>query len=603
MSGKQQTTIARLCAACAFSALIIGSSHARADETTNALLDLLKSKGAITQTEYDKIKARQQAEAKDSAQKLQAAETRAREAESKAREAEAKAHEAEAKAQSDTAASEAEIAKVKAQTLTAADMAIPTKMAPKPPLEYVTALKKCVGIRVNQVDICIKGDISFFGIEQWPDHNTVTVPSPFGGTTQIPTPSVQGGLATVGNHPSNSVRGGLLPSSIQVGLSTNQLGMDIGVYFGVYVGGNNIEPNIVNANGTGSPFGLGTAGVDFRQVFGTIGTPWWGTVKVGRDIGIFASDAILNDLTLFGAGSPRNNLAPVNTTLGRIGVGYIYTDFIPQITYKSPTWGGFTFWVSAMTPMDELAFSGDPFSANMTGHDLPMGQAKVQWVGTWSPDVKLTLSTSGVIQKQQAECLNGAVNGGAFFFSTCAGLNAPFFFNGTRIMSAGTNVTTWAADAFAMLDFYGFNFVAYGYLGKGVGTTGLFFDGVDIFGDRRPSDGGYLQAAYTFKGGWWLPNPLTVGASWGVSSLETAGTSNSFEITSCHLSTIAPVSSVTPNGFGCLVKHNESWIGFARYNLTDWVKLQAEFVSTIAENQIGQEIHDKAVVVGTTFFW
>jgi predicted porin len=600
MSGKQRT-IARLCAACAFSALTLAWSHARADETTNALLDLLKSKGAITQTEYDKIKARQQAEAKDSAQKLQAAETRAREAEAKAHEAEAKAKEAEAKAQSDTAASEAEIAKVKAQTLTAADMAIPTKMAPKPPLEYVTALKKCVGIRVGQVDICIKGDISFFGVEQWPDHNTVTVPSPFGGTTQIPTPSVQGGLATVGNHPSNSVRGGLLPSSIQVGLSTNQLGMDIGVYFGVYVGGNNIEPNIVNANGTGSPFGLGTAGVDFRQVFGTIGTPWWGTVKVGRDIGIFASDAILNDLTLFGVGSPANNLAPTNTTLGRIGIGYLYTDFIPQITYKSPTWGGLTFWVSAMTPMDELAFSGDPFSANMTGHDLPMGQAKIQYVGTWSPDVKLTLSTSGVIQKQQAECLNGNVNGG--FFSTCAGLNAPFFVDGVRTMSAGTNVTTWAVDAFAMLDIWGFNFVAYGYTGKGVGTTGLFFDGVDIFGDRRNSKGGYLQAAYTFKGGWWLPNPLTVGASWGVSTLETAGTSNQFEIQSCHLSTIAPVSSVTPNGFGCLVKHNESWIGFARYNLTDWVKLQAEYVATVAENQIGQEIHDKAVVVGTTFFW
>src|SRR5262249_2329643 len=98
MSGKRQTTIARLCAACAFSALIVGSSHARADETTNALLDLLKSKGAITQTEYDKIKARQQAEAKDSAQKLQAAETRAREAEARAHEAQAKAKEAEAKA-------------------------------------------------------------------------------------------------------------------------------------------------------------------------------------------------------------------------------------------------------------------------------------------------------------------------------------------------------------------------------------------------------------------------------------------------------------------------------------------------------------------------
>ena len=89
----------------------------------HALLDLLKAKGAITQSEYDKIKARQQAEAKDSAQKLQAAETRAREAEAKAHEAEAKASEAEAKAQSDSA----EVAKAKAQTLTAADMAIPTK--------------------------------------------------------------------------------------------------------------------------------------------------------------------------------------------------------------------------------------------------------------------------------------------------------------------------------------------------------------------------------------------------------------------------------------------------------------------------------------------
>src|SRR6266566_5428953 len=289
MSGKPQTTIARLCAACAFSALALAWSHARADDTTNALLDLLKAKGAISQSEYDHIKARQQSEAKDSAQKLQAAETKAREAEAKAREAEAKAHEAEAKAQSDTAASEAEIAKAKAQTLTAADMAIPSKMPAKPPLEYVTALKKCVGIRVNQVDICIKGDISFFGVEQWPDHNPVI-------------PSVEGGLATVGNHASNAIRGGLLPSSIQVGISTNQNGLDIGAYFGVYVGGNNIQPNIVNANGNGSPFSLGTPGVDFRQVFGTIGTPWFGTVKIGRDIGVFASDAILNDLTLFGVG-------------------------------------------------------------------------------------------------------------------------------------------------------------------------------------------------------------------------------------------------------------------------------------------------------------
>ena len=567
MRGNQQTagTIARLCAACAFSALTLAWSPARADETTNALLDILKAKGAISQSEYDTIKARQQAEAKDSAQKLQTAETKARDAEAKAREAEAKARQAEAKAQSDSAASAAEIAKTKAQTLTAADMPVPSKMPAKSPVEYVTVLPNCVGIRVGEVDICTKGDISFFAVEDSPARNPQTI---------------NGGLTTAGQHDSNAIRGGLLPSSLQLSLATHQLGMDIGVYFGMYIGGNNIAVgtggNPLNANGPGGPFSLGTAGVDFRQVFGTIGTPTLGTFKVGRDIGIFASDAILNDLTLFGVGSPGNNVAPHNTSLGRIGVGYIYADFIPQITYKSPTVNGFFFQVAAMTPYDEIAAFGDPSSGFMTGHDLPMGQAKVSYVGTWSPDVKLTLSSSGVVQKQETDCLNG---------STC-------FVGGP---TSSNQSTAWAVDGFAMLDIYGWNFVAYGYTGKGVGTTGLFFDGVDIFGDPRKSYGGYLQGSYTFN------KLLTVGGSWGASFLNTANaTDAAFVATECAAG--APFSA------NCLVHENQSWIAFARYKLTKWVNLQAEYIDTTATSQtFGNGVHntnrDHTVAVGTTFFW
>jgi hypothetical protein len=605
MSGKYQTTIARLCAACAFSALIVGSSHARADETTNALLDLLKSKGAITQTEYDKIKARQQAEAKESTQKLQAAETRAREAEAKAREAEAKAHTAEAKAQSDTAASEAEIAKVKAQTLTAADMAIPTKMPPGPAVQYVTVLPNCVGIRVGEVDICTKGDISFFGVEDFPDKN----PRP---------PSINGGLAqsNPAGKDSNAVRGGLLPSSFQVGLSTHQLGMDIGVYLGIYTGGNNANVGLLNANNGGAPFGLGTAGIDFRQFFGTIGTPWFGTVKIGRDIGLFGSDALLNDLTLFGVGSPANNFAPGDTTLGRIGVGYIYADFIPQITYKSPTFGGLTGWVSVMTPLAPLAASGDPTSANAclagnslaagtcngwTNSNAPMVQGKLQYVTPlqWlTPDAKLTLSTSGLWERQQADCSTQGIlpiNG------TCLVGGGPAFvnLNGTPL-NPNAHVDAWAADAFAMVEVWGFNLVAYGYTGKGVGTEGLFFDGINRIGGARHSEGGYFQAAYTFKGGVFLPNDLTVGASWGISHLETANSDNFVVLTNCGQFG-GPTTAA--GGQSCLVKDNQSWIGFARYKLTKWVNLQAEYTATTAENQIGQKIRDDAIAVGTTFFW
>jgi hypothetical protein len=471
-------------------------------------------------------------------------------------------------------------------------------MPAKAPLEYVTALKKCVGIRVGQVDICIKGDIDFFGIEQWP--NQVTPNSPITGK---PT-AFSGGLVTTGQHASNAISGGLLPSSIQVGLSTNQMGWDVGVYFGIYTGGVNADVGTFNANNGGAPFALGTPGIDFRQVFGTIGTPSFGTVKIGRDIGIFASDAILNDLTLFGVGTPAANFAPGNTTLGRIGIGYIYADFIPQITYKSPTWGGLTFWVAAMTPLDETNLaSGDPNSGNMTGHDLPMGQAKIQYVGTWSPDVKVTLSTSGVVQRQQADCLAGPAATGP---STCvipAGIPTIFGFAPTdTAMTSATRTTAWAVDAFAMLDLWGWNFVAYGYTGKGVGTTGLFRDGVDIFGNARHSEGGYVQAAYTFKGGWWLPNPLTVGGSWGISHLETGGIiDNTVEFLNCN--SLNGDGTVNTSKSHCLIKDNQSWIGFVRYNLTDWVKLQAEYTHTIAENQAGLKIHDDAVAVGTTFFW
>src|SRR3546814_8225371 len=67
-----------------------------------------------------------------------------------------------------------------------------------------------------------------------------------------------------------------------------------------------------------------------------LGRPGFGEVKIGRDIGLFASEQILNDITLLSSGTPAGNVAPSNTTLGRIGVGYIYTDFQPQITYTTP---------------------------------------------------------------------------------------------------------------------------------------------------------------------------------------------------------------------------------------------------------------------------
>jgi hypothetical protein len=597
MTNTPQTTriVAKFGAACALCVCVVAPSPIRAGTTMDDLLDLLKAKGDISQAEYNKLKAREQEEAKKNDEKLRAAEARANAAEARARAAEARARgQANARAKSDhpvqlessaqpqtnghaqknaqaqditqapsaveasnntQTLAEAE-ANARTQTLSAADLPVPTKTAP---VQYVTVLPNCVGVRVATVDICIRGDLAFFGVEQFPD--------------KAATPAlVSGGLATADRTSSNSIRAGLLPSSIQLDMKTHQEGIDIGVYVGVYSGGNHIGVDApFNANSPGSPVSFGTPGIDLRQFYGTLGTPTFGAVKVGRDIGLFGSDAVFNDLTLFGVGTPVGNFAPGATSLGRIGIGYIFADWIPQIIYTSPNWNGFTASGGIFTPYDETsAFTADPLqSGTMTGHDAPEVQGQLKYVTGSAPTGKITLSADGLWQRQIADCPTG---------SSCLS-------NSTGLMTPEQEVDAWAADGFGMLDIAGFNFVAYGYIGKGVGTTGLFFQGVDTAGDPRKSYGGYLQGAYTF-------GRTTVGGSYGVSYLNTA---NAFDA--------ANVTALCLAGTECLVHKNESWIGLVRYKLMSWVNLQAEYIHTRDQNTIGQTNSDNAVVAGTTFFW
>jgi len=112
-----------------------------------------------------------------------------------------------------------------------------------------------------------------------------------------------GGLTCVGGgngRDVSSVDNGLLPAAITFGILTTQDGFDIGAHFGFY-------PGIVthtggDPNGGGTNDALGTAGLDVRQVYLTFGNKDIGTFLVGRQIGLFGGDAILNDMTLIGVG-------------------------------------------------------------------------------------------------------------------------------------------------------------------------------------------------------------------------------------------------------------------------------------------------------------
>lgn len=356
-----------------------------------------------------------------------------------------------------------------------------------------------------------------------------------------PNTAVAGGIASVGADSSNAVRNGLLPGYLLIDVTTKQAGLDIGAHFGMYPGINSASWGALGANSGGQPTALATAGIDFRQVYLTIGGGF-GTIKMGRDIGLFSSEAILNDITLLSAGPPGGNVAPGNTTLGRIGSGYIYTDFQPQITYTSPKFGGFQASVGVFQPLQSL-------TAPAQSNTAPGFQGKITFDKSFGDDATLRLWASGVTQKHQTI---GAGTAGLVSYTG-------------RGMDLGGKLSVGPVTA-----------VANWYKAKGLGTTVLNLFDTDARGNPRSSDGFYVQGLATF-------GKVSVGASYGESNLDRT----TFEIAAGNT----------------LVRKNSSYVGQVRYGLTDWVTLIGEYTRAMSKAHGGNEAESDTLALGAILFF
>lgn len=147
-------------------------------------------------------------------------------------------------------------------------------------------------------------------------------------------------LGCGGQKDRTTIGNGLLPNALVTKFSTTQDGIDIAAQVGIMV--HTATSDALSAN----------SGVDVRQAFFTVGTPDFGTVKLGRDYGIFGSNAILSDMTLLGVGTPVQATQRGRVTLGHIGAGYTYLGSYGQITYTSPSLSGFTFTGGVFSPVN-----------------------------------------------------------------------------------------------------------------------------------------------------------------------------------------------------------------------------------------------------------
>lgn len=267
----------------------------------------------------------------------------------------------------------------------------------------------------------------------------------------------------------SSINTGLLPSWLGFTATTRQNDIDTSVTISFQPG----------ASTTGALAGGG--GAENRQAFLTFGDKSWGSVKVGKDLSLFGSTAILNDMTLLGVGSQGivGSSGGTTTTLGRIGTGFIYADWNGQITYTTPNMNGLSVSVGVFQPWNSTASSA--ISDTSTGNSEEFGfqgQGSFSWTGDFAGKV-----WAGFFSQEVTGLTGGDERANAF--------------------EAGVSATV-----------ANINLVAYGYSGEGIGTTGILRDGFDATGKKRDSDGGYVQATYV------IPTGTKLGVSYGVSKLD-----------------------------------------------------------------------------------
>jgi len=293
---------------------------------------------------------------------------------------------------------------------------------------------------------------------------------------------------------------GLLPAWIGFTGKTRQNDLDVEFTISLQPGiaANDISGDGAFVDGTASSNG---SKVLNRQTYLSFGDKSWGSIKIGKDLGVFASDAILNDMTLLGVGSGVGANGPgTNTTNGGIGTGYIYAAWKGQIAYTTPNFNGFQATIALTNP------------------NQPFGNTTTFTSGTGYATTTVNQDRFGV-EGKASYSFSGDSMSGKLWVSGAT-------YDVTTSSASNNGYTATVADLGLNVNAGPVGLTGYYYKGEGVGTTLLGYYGVDSSNNKRDSDGGYLQATYK------LPTATKIGLAYGVSKLDKANGSDTAALVS-----------------------------------------------------------------------
>jgi len=354
--------------------------------------------------------------------------------------------------------------------------------------------------------------------------------------------AVTGAIATrddalTGEDTQYGINTGLLPSWLGFTGTTRQ--NDVDVSFTI-----SFQPNASDngaAGDSGTPLN--------RQAFVTFGDKSWGSVKLGKDLGIFAGNAILNDMTLLGVGAVAVPGSGGATTWGGIGTGYIYAAWKGQIAYTTPNMNGFSATIGITNPNQGVT---DSIGGTATG-------------GVYQD----RFGIEGQVQYE----FTGDVSGKAW--SSFASYDVTF---DDAVATTDNDINVTAIDVGINLNSGNAGLTAYYYDTNNGGTTTLFGNAFTTSGTKvkgRDSDGGYVQATYV------IPTGTKLGLAYGVSNLDEASGETG----------------------GALVEKNERWTVGAYHPLTKHLNLVAEYNNVQSESHNNLDIENDVFSLGAILFF
>jgi hypothetical protein len=279
------------------------------------------------------------------------------------------------------------------------------------------------------------------------------------------------------------IQTGLLPAFAVFDAKGKEGDTDLSVHFG-------FAPEVQCGRGIHDCFGTQ---IDMRQVFLTAGGSW-GQILAGRELALYGRQNILTDQTLFGIGATGAGGGALGsgggTTLGRIGLGYIYPQFVAQLTYSTP--GGKPGQLSiGLFEADAAALPGvavSPYSKT----NIPRVEAEFVYS---QKEFKGWLG--GLLQNTKNPSNNKSV--------TATGVSGGLRWDNKHVSLTGS-----------------------GYYGKGLGTTLMFLGASCTSGTCGSNGSSDLRKSYGYIGQvTYTTGKATLAGSYGASLLDASDTERS----------------------------------------------------------------------------